>query len=344
MSKVLPALPLLLAFAAAAWLARRAAEPGTWLYRADRPTPRSLHEAPVGRLGGLGILAGLALAWAGCAWAGAAPPLSIAGGALIVAAVSLVDDLRGLSPAARLGGQTLAALALAAGGLAPEALQLGEYTLGLAAGLGAVLLLAGTLWMTNLYNFMDGMDGLAGGMAVSGFGALAVLAWQGGDRGFALLAAAPAAAAGGFLVWNFPRPRARVFMGDAGSATLGFLAAALSLWGRRLGLFPLWAAALAFSPFIVDASATLARRALRGEVLWQAHREHHYQRLAGLGLSHRRIVVRAYALMLACAASAVGGVGRPTRDILWLLGAWALIYALIAWRVRLLERRRAGLS
>jgi UDP-N-acetylmuramyl pentapeptide phosphotransferase/UDP-N-acetylglucosamine-1-phosphate transferase len=160
------------------------------------------------------------------------------------------------------------------------------------------------MWFTNLYNFMDGSDGLAGGMAVAGFGAYAIAAWQSGDPALATAAAGTAAAALGFLAFNF-HP-ARVFMGDSGSIPLGFLAGAMGLAGWRDGLWPLWFPVLAFGPFVADASATLARRVLRGERFWQAHRTHYYQRLVQLGWGHRRTAFAEYALMLLCAAVALG--------------------------------------
>jgi UDP-N-acetylmuramyl pentapeptide phosphotransferase/UDP-N-acetylglucosamine-1-phosphate transferase len=124
-----------------------------------------------------------------------------------------------------------------------------------------------------------------------------------------------------------------------GSATLGLLAAALSLVGSQRGLFPLWVAWLAFSPFIVDATWTLLRRLHRGERVWQAHRSHHYQRLVLAGWSHRRTVLYAYLLMAACSASAIAAPAMPVPDQWRLLGAWACIYPLIGYRTRLLERQ-----
>src|SRR5690606_5547729 len=96
-----------------------------------------------------------------------------------------------------------------------------------------------------------------------------------------------ASAAAGFLVWNFPP--ARIFMGDTGSSALGLIAGALSLLGDRRGLFPLWVALLVFSPFLLDATVTLIRRAGRRERFWEAHRSHYYQRLA-LRWGHRKTV------------------------------------------------------
>jgi UDP-N-acetylmuramyl pentapeptide phosphotransferase/UDP-N-acetylglucosamine-1-phosphate transferase len=174
-------------------------------------------------------------------------------------------------------------------------------------------------------------------MAICGFGALATLGWQGGDPGYALTCASIAAVAGGFLTANFPP--ARLFLGDLGSTMLGLLAAALALQGNRSGLFPLWIAGLAFSPFILDATSTLVCRALRGEPLWQAHRSHHYQRLILAGWSHRRVMLRAWGLMLACAACAVAAPGLTPPDQWLLLGGWAGIYILIGYKVRLVERQ-----
>jgi UDP-N-acetylmuramyl pentapeptide phosphotransferase/UDP-N-acetylglucosamine-1-phosphate transferase len=190
--------------------------------------------------------------------------------------------------------------------------------------------------MINLYNFMDGMDGFAGGMAVFGFLALAVLGWRAGDTAFALANGAIAAAAAGFLLGNFPP--ARVFLGDLGSASLGFLAAAASLIGSQRGLFPLWVAWLAFSPFIVDATWTLFARLARGERVWEAHRSHHYQRLVLAGWGHRRTVLRAYLLMAACAATAVAAPAMNPRDQWMLLLGWGVIYLLIDFKTRLIER------
>jgi len=177
---------------------------------------------------------------------------------------------------------------------------------------------------------------LNGGMAVSGFSALALLSWQGGDPLLTLLAASIAAAALGFLTGNVPP--ARIFLGDVGAASLGLLAAGLSLWGSQREVFPLWAAALAFSPFIVDATWTLVTRLQRGERLWEAHRSHHYQRLVLAGWSRRDTLLRSYALMTAAALSAVAAPRLPTAEQWLLLTAWATLYVLIHQRVALVER------
>ncbi|MDP1682287.1 MAG: glycosyltransferase family 4 protein [Burkholderiales bacterium] len=286
-----------------AWLLRRGRLP------MDHPNARSLHETPTPRIGGLGIMAGIGVASVGLADATLLPVVL---GAFALAAVSVLDDVRGLPVRVRF----LAHFVAAVGCL-------------LALGVTGWALLAGTLavvWMTNLYNFMDGADGLAGGMAAIGFGALALAAWLGGAPGLAAFCAAIAVAALAFLRFNFPP--ARVFMGDAGSIPLGFLAAALGILGAMQNVWPWLFPLLVFSPFIVDASVTLVRRGLRGEKIWRAHRSHYYQRVVLLGASHRQLAIAAYALMLAMAALAFAQLILP-QHIAWLLILSAAPYLLI---------------
>jgi UDP-N-acetylmuramyl pentapeptide phosphotransferase/UDP-N-acetylglucosamine-1-phosphate transferase len=278
----------------------------------DVPNERSLHQVPVPRMGGVGLMAGIAAAWAlllpSLAWWVVVPLLALF-------AVSLVDDMGGLPVRLRLLAHVGAAAILVSGsGLAAEGAWL------------ALLAAACAVWMTNLYNFMDGSDGLAGGMALFGFGAYGAGAWLQGNETQALLNFSISAAALGFLRYNF-HP-AKVFMGDAGSISLGFLAAAMGLWGWREGCWPAWFPLLVFSPFAADASVTLLKRALRGEKIWLAHREHYYQRLVQIGWGHRNVALFAYALMLASGASALWGTHQPAGQSLLLL-AWAPIYALL---------------
>lgn len=302
----------LIAFAVAVlavgWLARsRAAR-----IALDEPNARSLHTVPVPRTGGIGLLAGIAAGWllAGAHWSWAFW-IALA----LIVAVSLLDDLRGLSAAIRLAVHLLAS-ALAVLALLPEA---GGLTVAI-----AVLLVA---WMCNLYNFMDGSDGLAGGMACSGFLCYAVAAAFAGSTQFALMNLAIAAAAAGFLVHNF-HP-ARIFLGDAGSVPLGFLAATLGLTGWQQHDWTWWFPLLVFAPFIVDASVTLARRLLSGARVWEAHRDHYYQRLVRLGIGHRRTALLEYALMAGSGALALWAL--TLRDALQygMLAAVAAVYLVL---------------
>lgn len=292
---VLPAVAVA-AFAVAwgvTWLCCR---PGSWLYFLDHPNARSLHVRPTPRTGGVGVMAGIAAAVV-VTIVVASPGralLAALGGGFVLAVLGLADDRASLSARLRLLVQVLVAGAFVA-------------LAGVAGGWGvALLLLLGLVWMGNLYNFMDGSDGLAGGMAVFGFGAFAWAAGQGSEPALAAVCAGVAAAAAGFLCFNF-HP-ARIFMGDVGSVPLGFTAGALGLVGWRSGAWPLWFPLLVFAPFILDATVTLLRRALRGEKVWQAHRSHYYQRMVQMGLGHRGTALRAYGLMALCGVAAVAGL------------------------------------
>lgn len=290
----------------------------------DRPNERSLHTTPVPRSGGLGIMAGVTLGLL-------AFPLAfgVALGWLLLVFVSWRDDRRSLPVALRFASHFLAGGLALASGLLP----------GGAGWAGGLLALFCIVWMTNLYNFMDGANGLAGGMAVFGFGAYAAAALLAGQAQLAGMAACIAAAAAGFLLFNFDP--ARIFMGDVGSIPLGFLAATLGLEGVQLAAWPAWFPVLVFAPFIADATVTLLKRALRGEKVWQAHREHHYQRLVRAGWSHRRLALHAYALMAAAAVSACWMLAWPPAGQYAGLAGWGLVFAGLMLAVNAKERRHA---
>jgi UDP-GlcNAc:undecaprenyl-phosphate/decaprenyl-phosphate GlcNAc-1-phosphate transferase len=319
------ALPLVAAFLTT-WVACRALLASRAAARVlDRPNDRSLHQRPVPRLGGVAMVVGIAAA---AALIGGFPAWLVI--ALALALVSVADDVRSLPVAVRLASHLGAAAAM-----------LLALPIDLAWPLASVLAI-GIAWMTNLYNFMDGSDGLAGGMALIGFAAYGLAAWSGGEYELALLAFAVAAAALGFLAFNFPP--ARIFMGDAGSIPLGFAAAAVGVLGWRVhALWPWWFPALVFSPFAVDATVTLLKRAARREPVWRAHRDHYYQRLVRMGWSHRRTALAEYALMLGCAAAALALRESGPRVQILALGAVAAAYAVImrlvdrAWRARQAE-------
>jgi UDP-GlcNAc:undecaprenyl-phosphate GlcNAc-1-phosphate transferase len=302
-----------------AWLASEALRGSRWAAKvADHPNERSLHTTPTPRVGGLGILAG-ALPIA--AFHADASILVLLGCALVLAMISLADDVRSLPIEVRLPAHAGAAIV---GILAIASPIVGRTGFGVVESAVAVV---AVVWMTNLFNFMDGSDGLAGGMAAFGFGAYAAGAAAAGAPALALTAAAIASASLGFLAHNFPP--ARVFLGDAGSVPLGFLAAGLGLYGILIDAWPLWFPFLVFSPFIIDATVTLLRRAARGERFWRAHRSHFYQRLVLAGWSRRALAWGAYALMAAAAASAlVGRTQGPATQFGIILG-WAAIYALL---------------
>jgi UDP-N-acetylmuramyl pentapeptide phosphotransferase/UDP-N-acetylglucosamine-1-phosphate transferase len=275
-------------FAGASWLIVLVAAIGAGLALAalaglaprlplDRPGSRSLHDRPVPRIGGVAI------------WAGALPAVILAAPELpgsravwllawaAVAAVSLIDDCRSVRPAYRLAVQTAAAIAVAAQIARGHDAPMDAVTVA-----GAALGTLAIVWSANLYNFMDGSDGLAATMSACGFAAYGIAAWHGGAPAgayFALVAATLP-----FLALNVPP--ARMFMGDVGAVPLGFLAAAFGLGGWSMGRWPAWFPLLVFLPFVADASVTLARRLWRRERVWEAHRMHYYQRLHRLGAGH----------------------------------------------------------
>jgi len=279
----------------------------------DHPNLRSLHDMPRPRIGGLGVHAGILLALGIVA-----PdlPIALALGLGLLYVVSLLDDIRGVAARWRLIVHLIAAGGVSASVLYP------------AHGIVAVLIASVAIaWMANLYNFMDGSDGLAGGMALIGFSSYGFAAWFAGSAELALVNFSIAAAALAFLIFNFPP--ARVFMGDVGSVPLGYLAGALGLIGWARQDWDWWFPVLVFSPFIVDATVTLARRALRGERVWEAHREHYYQHMVQLGLGHRRTALLWYGLMIAVGASGLWSLRLTSGAQVSLLAAWLAIYAVV---------------
>jgi UDP-N-acetylmuramyl pentapeptide phosphotransferase/UDP-N-acetylglucosamine-1-phosphate transferase len=300
-----------------------------WLVRSrmaqiaiDRPNERSLHANPVPRTGGLGLHAGIFLL---CPFIAAGLPAVMWAACLALLMVSFIDDVQGLPVAVRLASH------LAAGGLFAATMILPHYGLFFAG-----IITLGIAWTINLYNFMDGADGLAGGMTLFGFGFYGIAAWLAGDAGFALTNFSIAASAAAFLLFNFYP--GRIFMGDAGAVPLGFLAGSLGIFGWLQQDWPWWFPLLVFSPFIVDTTATLARRLFGGARIWKAHRDHYYQRLVRMGWGHRHTVLAEYALMALCGSAALAALHWPHLWQSILLLAATLLYAAIigfvefAWR------------
>ena len=338
-----------LVFVMSYWMTGRLCSPVSKLYLLDHPSNRSLHSTPTPRTGGIAIISSLVVGLIVAQLVGlfsmyprATQTHTVAtawamGLVLFIGAVSFWDDRAGLPPGVRFIVHGVAAAGLVWGaGVTVNTISvplLGTLSLGWLAIPGAIL---SVMWMTNLYNFMDGMDGLAGGMTVLGFGFLSYVAWTGEHHTIAILALLISVATGGFLYYNMPP--ARIFMGDIGSVALGFLAGALTLMGIHDGLFDLWVPLLIFSPFVADATVTLIRRLLRGERVWQAHRDHYYQRLVLAGWGHRRTMVAEYVLMLACGLSAIVYVHIGETWRLAILMGWIATYAILAWAIREAEQ------
>jgi UDP-N-acetylmuramyl pentapeptide phosphotransferase/UDP-N-acetylglucosamine-1-phosphate transferase len=349
------ALPAVIAFVVAWWLTDRLCSPRSFLSILDHPNERTLHSMPTPRTGGVAIITGvvISLAAVGCALAIALPSdeflpkglasgsLWIVGSTLLVFIVSFVDDWIDLPASLRFIVQAVAALIIIGGvGLTLTSIPIPGgmvIQLGWVAGPVSALLL---IWMANLYNFMDGMDGFSGGMTAIGFGFLAYFGWKAGSPVMLMIAAFVAMSALGFLVHNFPP--ARIFMGDAGSITIGFLSGTLMLLGVRDRMFDFWVPIILFSPFILDATVTLIRRALRFEKIWEAHRQHYYQRLVLAGWGHRRTVLAEYGLMFWCGAVAIFYHHASEAWRLVSLGVWGLVFVMAAVGVAAVEQRKVA--
>jgi len=266
----------------------------------DRPNERSSHRVATPRGGGIAVIGSILLAWVVLARAESVPSgvVGIVLGAALLGAVSWFDGLRVLSPVVRLLPQ---AAAVAIGILVLP----GPRDLLYLAAIGFLW-----IWWINLFNFMDGIDGLAGSEAAA-IGAGLLLfgsVGAGADPALQAFVAAVTGAAIGFLVWNWSP--ARVFLGDVGSVPLGYVLGFLLLgWAVR----GYWKIALILPLyFLADATITIARRLLRGERIWQAHREHFYQQAVCRGLSHAAVVKRVIAadlVLIGCGWAAENGWG-----------------------------------
>jgi Fuc2NAc and GlcNAc transferase len=251
----------------------------------DIPNHRSSHVVATPRIGGIALVLGVVAGAAVLHLLGGGldrGPVTVLAGALGIALLGLIDDFQQLSPVVRLVVQTAIAAAVVFAGSGPSAM-----------GDALVPRLLAVFWLVtliNAFNFMDGIDGIAGAQAlVAGCGWVAVGLLAGVPQ-ITALGLLIAAASIGFLLHNW-HP-AKVFMGDAGSGFFGFLLAALPLLEPDRNTVPLWlCAVLLMWPFLADTGITLIRRAIRGENLLSAHRSHIYQRLVLGGRSHSYVAL-----------------------------------------------------
>lgn len=302
-----------------------------WL---DQPSERSLHSVPVPRLGGIAIWSGF-IAGSLISWTMLRPMFDVycSVAAILLLFVAVLDDRKTLKPVVRLCAQFVAAVLVIFGGKL-------YVSWNVAAWMWPVVGVLVLLWGINLYNFMDGMDGFAGSMAIIGFSALAVLGLLHGQSLFALLCGLVVFSSAGFLCFNFPP--ARIFMGDSGSTVLGFAMVVVSIIGWKEGLYPFWSPLVIFSPFWVDATVTLLLRLYRREPIWLPHRQHFYQRWVLAGCSHRQVTVAYGLVMILCAVSAIvwqladGGYNEAIVPV-----GWIVFYSL-AWLYgnRLITRKQ----
>lgn len=276
----------------------------------DQPNVRSSHSTPTVRGGGIGIVC--VLLAGGIVLGLAAQDFSLwitLGATLFLAVVSFVDDIRSVSPGVRFTCQAMCALATLA------AMGFPQITLTLQHGGGWVI----PMWLssavlffwicgyTNAFNFMDGINGIAGGQALITSGAtvwIAILAGAPANEVSLLFICIIAGAAAGFLPYNFPK--ARMFMGDVGSAPLGFLLSAVAVWvAAKFGWWLLIPLLLLHTNYILDTAITLLRRILQGQRWYAPHREHFYQRLIRAGKGHTFVTLCEMGIQLGVVALAI---------------------------------------
>ncbi len=318
---LLPAAGVFLGALAATALATRSVL--GWLRRRailDHPNERSSHRIPTPRGGGLAVVPVVLLGWISLTEAGAiqAPVWPILAIAALLMAVSWLDDRRGLPAGLRLAIHLAAAIA---GVLClPDGSSITQGLLPPVAD--RVLAVLAWAWFANLFNFMDGIDGIAGTeTAAIGLGIAAVAAAAGTHPSPEALVLAGAAC--GFLVWNW-HP-AKIFLGDVGSVPLGFLLGWLLIGLAARGQ---WAAALILPAYyLADATITLIRRAIAGEKIWQAHRQHFYQIATRGGASHAAVVRWVAAANILLIALACESIDRPVEA---LVGAAIVVAPLLA--------------
>jgi len=278
---------------------------GGWARRRrllDLPTTRSAHRDPKPRLGGLGVVAAMAVG----VIVSLAAPLAGLGrlfvmlllGA-IVGLVSLIDDLRGLPALPRLAVHVLVASAATIWmGSASRVFLPGDVIVSLGA-FGAVVTACWVVLFVNAFNFMDGVDGIAGAQALAAGLVWVGLGWSADAPVVGWAGAIAAGAALGFLQYNW-QPSS-IFLGDVGATFLGFWLAAIPLLSGQPDRFLLPAVFVVW-PFVVDVIFTLAMRVRRGEYLFAGHQQHVYQRLVARGWSHSHVA------LLYAALSGIGGI------------------------------------
>lgn len=298
----------------------------------DRPGPRRSHVGAIPRGGGPALLVALI---AGASWIPDPRVLAFVVGGLVIGLLGWWEDHRPLPIRWRLLLQVSVAAAITMWSGPVETVGIGTGALE-APWLWTPLAVVAIVWMVNLFNFMDGSDGLAASQAFVSAALFGVsFVWL-GEPVLAGIAWTAAGAALGFLFWNWPR--ASIFLGDSGSLLLGWSMAFLALGGAVTDSVPVWLSFIIVSPFVVDATATLTWRLIRGERWYTPHTEHAYQFLIRMGWSHRRVLlawIALNALLVVPSCMLVLwkprlGVGFAAAHVVLLTGVWALVHFVAA--------------
>ena len=262
----------------------------------DLPNHRSSHTCPMPRGGGLAIF----LAFAAASFAlcignllDVKTTVTLLAGGGAIGMVGFLDDRWDLRARTRLTVHLAAAVLVVVmlGGLPEDQLVRWGMAPVWAGSIFTVLVI---VWGTNLFNFMDGIDGIAASEAIFFSVAGAWLTWPSGDLGMSVALLSVAAATLGFLAWNWPP--ARIFMGDVGSGFLGFMITALAILASRRGGTPIEVWPILGGVFVVDATTTLIRRILRGDAFMEPHNMHAFQHLARRFNSHTRVTLMVIAV------------------------------------------------
>ena len=312
----------LVEFIVAFMLAYLATRKTSLLYIPDIPNHRSLHDSVVSRSGGIAIFISFYIIYYSLArdYLGNNHGLTmIITLSIIVWIISLLDDMRGLPPFNRLLVHFAVAILL----WYSFRSEVGVALLDVPGHIVFAITVLSVVWFINLYNFMDGLDGLAGSMSLVGFSTLALFGYLADSRPFFyinLLILIPVIP---FLIYNWPK--ARLFMGDSGASTMGYLAIALVFYGSMNSVFTIWTGILVFAPFWMDATLTLAQRVLRNERVWEAHKNHIYQRLADRLLGGRA-TLRFYVMLMLLASVAAYLSWRFEHLSIYIYVAWVLLY------------------
>jgi UDP-N-acetylmuramyl pentapeptide phosphotransferase/UDP-N-acetylglucosamine-1-phosphate transferase len=280
----------------------------------DVPNARSSHEVPTPRLGGIAVIAGV---WATTPFTSG--EIYVLLPATLAGFVGALDDLIDLRVWVKAAGQAMSALVLL--------LLLPPPILGDAGFLWPAALLFSVFWIVsvvNAYNFMDGIDGMAGGTAILNALFLGALLNASTNVGVGLPALAAAVA--GFMVWNISP--ARIFLGDSGSYFVGFFLGAVALYAAPVGgssYLGFVVVAAVFTPFLFDTGYTLARRVWAGKEVFTAHREHIYQRIARDPTKHRQVSIIYYTLAVLSGLATLFASGGTDMEPVRLLGGGALV-------------------
>jgi Fuc2NAc and GlcNAc transferase len=294
----------------------------------DIPNERSSHSVVTPRGGGLAVVATFIFSlvfMVAFAIVSVNVVVALVGGGLMIAIIGWIDDKNSVSPRLRLVAHFLAAIwALYwLGGFTWMAIGFTTVHLGWA---GSVIAAVGIVWMINLYNFMDGIDGIAGTEAISVALCAGILLFWTGSVGLAWVCIILALAVGGFLVWNWPP--AQIFMGDVGSGFLGYVFAVLAIVSEKGSSVPLSVWLLLLGVFITDATITLFKRLVRGEKLSQPHRTHVYQLAVQAGNSHKQVTLAVLFINIMLAMTAIAAV-QYRGYLLWIvLAAFILLTVL----------------